>query len=59
MKVVYKSLNMEELETYFKRHPMLWLSIATTLEIFVGHINDNMVVVNVNSKAEFTYLGMV
>jgi len=59
MKAIYRSLDMEDLETYFKQRPMLWLSIVVIFEIFSSHINDNMVVVNVNGEAEFIYLGMV
>lgn len=60
MQAVYRSVDMEELQTCYRRRAMPWFSISAATEIFVDHLTENnMVVLNVHGGPEFTYLGLV
>ena len=59
MQAVYRSEDMEEMLSCYKRRGMPWFSVSAALEVFFDHLINNLVIVNVNGGPEFTYLGLV
>ena len=59
MQAVYRSEDMEEIQSCSRRRAMPWFLVLAAIEIFSDHLMDNMVIVNVNGGPEFTYLGLV
>ena len=59
MEAVYQAKDISETTTQWRRtgHPMIKLAALSTL--FQAHLKENKVVVNVNSGAHFTHLGLV
>ena len=59
MQVVYRSEDMEEIQSCYRRHAMPWFSVSAAIEIFSDHLMDNMVIVNVKGGPELAYVGLV
>ena len=59
MEAVYQAKDINETTTQWRRTSRPTIKLAALSTLFQVHLKENMVVVNVNSGAHFTHLGLV